>query len=43
MAKRVGDDFLKEVEIGGGRGRAEICFFFFFNDLLIDILTTYVS
>ena len=40
MAKRVGDDFLKEVEIGDGRGRAEICFFF--NDLLIDILTTYV-
>lgn len=42
MAKRVEDDFLKEVEIGGGRGRAEICSFFF-NDLLIDILTTYVS
>lgn len=34
MAKRVEDDFLKEVEIGCGRNRAEICFFFFFNDLL---------
>lgn len=34
MAKRVEDDFLKEVELGGGRGRAEICFFFLMTYLL---------
>lgn len=42
MAKRLEGDFLKEVEIGGGRGRAEACFFFFFNDLMY-ILTMYLS
>lgn len=41
MAKRLQDDYLKEVEIVGGRGRAEARSFLVWLMVPLDILTMY--